>query len=335
MDYKINRLVRWVCRDGGIQLIWPNGDDYVVEVASADNAKGVVGLLEDFAGNIVSEQVFLDALAAAGADEAEGLLSALVKCGALTSKAAGGAKVARAFHSLMQRQDVFCGLSHDEVRDLLSDAHQDTGAAYQKLPQPDKLPNLQELLLETGSSHVTVSDPISDEDIATLLALAYGRNQDPPPGTDPTKYTGTTASAGAFFPLRLIVQTKDTIESEQPHALCYIRDTHAFERLEIRPYSAVSVGNMAQFMSDYGSFMMLSIMFDLTWSEIKYGNHAYRFALLEAGAVMQNLRFVSPRLGLRNCPCGFSLEPWIRANIPSCKTYMHAVTIGFGKDPES
>ena len=91
---------------------------------------------------------------------------------------------------------------------------------------------------------------------------------------------------------------------------------------------------MVSFLSDHGLYLFISIMIDLKWSQVKYGNHAYRFAMLEAGAIMQNLRLVSPRLGLRNWPCGLVFGPWIGAMLPACDEYRHALSIGFGKGPE-
>ncbi len=329
-----NRLVRWLRDKNRIRFVWPGGEYFRIEFDTSAQSRIFLKVLNRIAETPDNEESLIDELRSSGISDASEILKDLRAKGVLKWANGGVAVEAKTFHAFVEREEFRDDLADEDVLRLLCEARANQFEVDLTLPTPTMPPDLQSLFCETRSSYSSASDPISDSDISTLLALAYGRRQTLEDISEASDFRGTTASAGGFYPLRLVVKTRDTLESSPPFALQYQRSEHVFERLEVNLNNARWVESMTEFLSHRGLYLLISIMIDLRWSQVKYGNHAYRFALMEAGAIMQNLRLVSPRLGLRNWPCGLALGPWIGAMLPACGEYMHALSIGFGKGPE-
>jgi SagB-type dehydrogenase family enzyme len=109
-------------------------------------------------------------------------------------------------------------------------------------------------------------------------------------------------SAGALYPLELYVLTLhvDDVERAVFH---YDPFRHRLARL--RPLEVDDVGGALvdpSLVDHAGALLVVTAMF---WrSRFKYGLRGYRFALLEAGHVMQNATLAAAALGLAALPLG-------------------------------
>jgi len=135
--------------------------------------------------------------------------------------------------------------------------------------------------------------------LATLLHAAYGVTG--AVGRTPQALR-TVPSGGALYPLELYVVSHrvDGLElalyhyDPLRHGLELLRPLDAPAGAELSPY--------AEPLADSAAVVAITAMF---WrSRFKYGARAYRFALLEAGHVGQNLLLAAAALGLDAVPLG-------------------------------
>ncbi|MEA1051743.1 hypothetical protein U5801_18320 [Lamprobacter modestohalophilus] len=326
-----NQLLRWSREDERIQFFWPGGSSSSIAFEAAPQAQALLRLLERISKTPDNEESLIRELQASSVSNANEILKTLHAQGILKQADGGGAVEAKTYHAFTEREKLRHDLTREDILRLLSKAHNNPPPADLKLPTPTSPQELIDLFRDTRSCHPCVSERISDGQISTLLALAYGRHQTVAQGPENRDVRGTTGSAGAFFPLHLVIKTRDTLNSAPPFGWIYQRQKHGLARTEIDLNATEAYETISKVLSDYGLFFLISIMIDLKWSQVKYGNHAYRFALLEAGALMQNLRIASRRLGLENWPYGAPIGCQLSELLPECREYLHALTIGFGK----
>lgn len=156
-------------------------------------------------------------------------------------------------------------------------------------------------VLRTRRSRRTYGDgAITVGELATLLVAAYGVTG-AIPGT--AQELRSAPSGGALYPLELyvVVQRVEGVERGLYH---YDPLRHGLERLgdtgsddssgELTPYPAL--------LADSAAFVAVTAV--LWRSRFKYGQRAYRFALLEAGHVAQSLLLAAEALGLAATPVG-------------------------------
>jgi SagB-type dehydrogenase family enzyme len=136
--------------------------------------------------------------------------------------------------------------------------------------------------------------PLALADIADLTFLALG-SQGPGRRCLP--------SAGGLYPLELYVAAS-RVEGLSPGVLHYDARAHALARLSFAdPVAAVRPAIfIPEALEGAAAVILLTAMFGR--SKIKYGERAYRFALLEAGHAMQSLLLVATALQLGACPVG-------------------------------
>jgi len=110
-------------------------------------------------------------------------------------------------------------------------------------------------------------------------------------------------SAGALYPLELYVAVS-RVDGLDPGLYHYDPRGHALAQL--RDEDCIAAIADAVFIPEAtegaAAVLLMSAMFGR--SKIKYGERAYRFALLEAGHAMQNLLLVATALNLGACPVG-------------------------------
>jgi SagB-type dehydrogenase family enzyme len=136
--------------------------------------------------------------------------------------------------------------------------------------------------------------------IASLLEAAYG-----PTGSLPgtPQILRSAPSGGALYPLELYLasQRVDGLERALYH---YDPLRHGLELL--RPLGSTEDGSAltpyAELLSDSAAFLVVTAM--LWRSRFKYGQRAYRFALLEAGHVAQSFLLAAEALALAATPVG-------------------------------
>lgn len=110
-------------------------------------------------------------------------------------------------------------------------------------------------------------------------------------------------SGGGLYPLELYV-----ISARVPNlsAGLYHYEPRSHALSELNRTDCLSTIRDATFIpeatKDAAAVLILTAVFGR--SKIKYGERAYRFALLEAGHVMQNICLTATALGLGSCPIG-------------------------------
>ena len=141
-------------------------------------------------------------------------------------------------------------------------------------------------------------DPITLEHLAALLHAGYGVSG-ALEGTP--QLLRTAPSGGALHPLELYVLA-GRVTGLEPGTYHYDPLRHVLERL------AAGQGDPAR-LTPYedvvaASAVVIAVTAMLWRSRFKYGARAYRFTLLEAGHVAQNILLAATALGLAALPLG-------------------------------
>lgn len=140
--------------------------------------------------------------------------------------------------------------------------------------------------------------PIGLEQLSALLHTSYGVT-----GSGPGDVRlRTVPSGGALYPLDVYVATPAVSElgadlhHYDPLRGC-LEVLRAVDRAELRPLTPYP-----ELVAEASAVVFLTATF---WrSRFKYGQRGYRFALLEAGHVAQNLLLAATALGLASVPLG-------------------------------
>jgi SagB-type dehydrogenase family enzyme len=147
--------------------------------------------------------------------------------------------------------------------------------------------------------------PLELEGVGTILHAAYGvtHQLDPaaPAGRSPA--FRTVPSGGGLYPLDLYVAALD-VAGLPPGLYHFDPLRHLLERLQSRDLRSelARAAVHEDVIATAGAVVVVSAMF---WrSRFKYGQRGYRFALLEAGHVIQNLLLTATALDLGAVPIG-------------------------------
>lgn len=139
-------------------------------------------------------------------------------------------------------------------------------------------------------------------DVATLLhcgcgVTSYSRN------TADTRGTRAAPSAGALYPLEIYVHSS-VVEGLAPGLHHYNPVRHELRRLRGEDLTAKIAESIVYEETARTASLQLFItaIFPRTW--FKYGERGYRFALLEAGHVAQNVSLVAAAMGLGSVTLG-------------------------------
>lgn len=174
-------------------------------------------------------------------------------------------------------------------------------APIMQLPQPD-LGNvtLAHALARRRSRRCDQSGPISLGELGTLLGAAYGVSAHLAGSGQSFR---TAPSGGALYPLDLYV-VPCLVEGVDEALFHYDPLRHCLERLRsVRAVSELEPLTLApELIRGSAAVILMTAMF---WrSRFKYGQRAYRFALIEAGHVGQNLSLAAAALDLETVPLG-------------------------------
>jgi SagB-type dehydrogenase family enzyme len=141
--------------------------------------------------------------------------------------------------------------------------------------------------------------PLELSSVATLLHAAYGVTA----AIDGTPQSlRTVPSGGALYPLELYV-VGHRIQGLDPALFHYDPLRHGLELLRpLESPAGAELSPYAEPLAESAAVVAITAMF---WrSRFKYGARAYRFALMEAGHVGQNLLLAAAALGLDAVPLG-------------------------------
>lgn len=157
--------------------------------------------------------------------------------------------------------------------------------------------SLADVLNRRRSRRAFAAAPLSSSVLASLLWSAYGRQR----ASDDPEHR-TVPSAGGLYPLRLFV----IVERDAGFgvgAFVYVPQRGVLRRYDEAPIS--SVGWFATDDVDYGAASAtLVIVAEIERVAVKYGERGYRYALLEAGHVAQNVVLAAAALDVACVPVG-------------------------------
>jgi len=146
-------------------------------------------------------------------------------------------------------------------------------------------------------------EPLSLPELATILHSAYGvTHRSRLAAGRPGQPLRAVPSGGALYPLELylLVQRVDSLDAGIYH---YDPLRHALEHLPARAAHPVAdLTAYPELLEPAGVVVLATAMFWRT--RFKYALRGYRFALLEAGHVGQNLLLAAAALGLAAVPVG-------------------------------
>ena len=197
--------------------------------------------------------------------------------------------------------------SNPEVQRIVSRAFKRyPGAATVALPEirPGEGPSFEQVVVDRRSTHSFTGEPLTSIEIAKLLYFANGITG------RIGKLDGSTAqllraapSGGALYPVEIYagVFEADGVPAGLYH---YAVAEHVLERVRSgSPAAALGAASSYEAV-----FAQASIALILTIiggrSRFKYGERGYRFALLEAGHIAQNVLLAATALQLGAVPVG-------------------------------
>lgn len=163
------------------------------------------------------------------------------------------------------------------------------------VPVPLNL-SLADAILTRATARRMVPCRLGLSDIATILHLAYGVTR-PNEGTGFSRPFRTVPSGGALYPLEIFFHSRcvDGLEAGLYHYNPGRNDLRFLRRGDLTP--RISDAMVQKEIANEASLIVfITALFER--SIFKYGERGYRFALLEAGHVAQNMNLVANGLGL-------------------------------------
>src|ERR1700694_4227221 len=173
------------------------------------------------------------------------------------------------------------------------------------LPSPGQESALMKLLRERRSCRQFLSRKMTLAELATLLGGACGIAISKQLGPAIKCFLRTAPSAGALFPLDLYLATQE-IEGMEPGLQHYDVLNHSLKILQRGPVVEEVAKCLLEPKSvrNANAVILISACFEPTLK--KYGARGYRYILLEAGHVAQNLCLLATAQGLGSlCVGGF------------------------------
>ena len=211
------------------------------------------------------------------------------------------------FHENSKLRRYFSALSREEVVERVKALHESLPfEGYPVIKLPPSLIRLNvpldEAIMARSSGRDMVPSKLSLKKLTTLLHYAYGiRRTDT--RTSYPRSLRVVPSGGALYPLEIFFHCGQIV-GLQPGLYHYSPSRHHCRFLR----SGDETGRLAQatvypaFMSKANVIIFISALFQR--STFKYGDRGYRFTLLEAGHVAQNIDLVSSALGLASVNIG-------------------------------
>lgn len=169
-----------------------------------------------------------------------------------------------------------------------------------KLPKEKPRADLFELILQRHSSREYTKQPVSLSELATLLQYSCGITST----TDDGASKRAQPSGGGRFPIEIyplvLVPGKDLpvglYHYDVKHHQLDVLWQHVFDR------DAISEFFSYEWVTDVSIVFIMTAVFER--NQMKYGERGYRYILLEAGHIGQNIHLISEALQLKCCALG-------------------------------
>jgi SagB-type dehydrogenase family enzyme len=192
-------------------------------------------------------------------------------------------------------------LSDQEVLERMREFHESLPfEGYPIIDLPRSLAPLQCPLVEAITARVSARDmapcPLTLENLATLLRYGYGITRDNQ-GTTFPRPLRAVPSGGALYPLELFVHSAH-LDGFQAGLYHYNPSRHQLRLLRQKDETSALAEALVQPEVAHGASLIVFITAVFERSIFKYGDRGYRFILLEAGHLAQNLNLVATGLGL-------------------------------------
>jgi SagB-type dehydrogenase family enzyme len=161
--------------------------------------------------------------------------------------------------------------------------------------------SLEKAITTRTSALSMIATPISFEDVALLLTCAYGITRDT--GSTGVRPFRAVPSAGALYPLEIFIYCKAV--PQLVRALYHYNPSRNNLRLIREDVDEETIKDgfiQANLVSNISLLIFITAMFER--SVFKYGERGYRYSLLEAGHVAQNICVVTNALNLSCLPLG-------------------------------
>ncbi len=165
------------------------------------------------------------------------------------------------------------------------------------LPSPMRLDvPLGDAMADRATARALEPVPLDTRTIGSLLHYAYGQNRDNTgtPFPRPFRYV---PSGGALYPLELYLHVAHAADIA-PGIHHYDPTRHALRSLVVGDQSRQISGALVQQQIAFDASLIVFITAVFERSVFKYRERGYRFVLLEAGHVAQNLNLAAGALGL-------------------------------------
>jgi SagB-type dehydrogenase family enzyme len=159
---------------------------------------------------------------------------------------------------------------------------------------------LGKALAARRSARSFATTPLPLRELAALLRAGYGITGELRAG-DGVQPLRAAPSGGALYPLELTVGARH-VEGLEPGLYHFDPLDDALEKVREGPVAIAATTPFADIAAEAAAVIVVSAVF---WrSRFKYGLRGYRFALLEAGHVAQNILLAAAALELASVPLG-------------------------------
>lgn len=165
------------------------------------------------------------------------------------------------------------------------------------LGDPAASPFFRRLRQRASYTEPTTRRPITEQELATLLAYAYGEVRE----TETHSPRRPVASGGAYYPLELypIILDSAGVDAGIYH---YNAPAGELDRLQRGEYTDWVRDNWTWVTDDDALTAAVVITARPGRSAEEYGEMAYLFAAIECGAVIQNLQLIASELDIGSRP---------------------------------
>jgi len=196
--------------------------------------------------------------------------------------------------------------------------HVDLPSQFPPMTRP-----LDDVLTKRRSEHHFADTPTQLDELARVLLLGDGIISRMTSEDGAEFLLRTAPSGGGLYPIETFCFVFN-VAGVPPGAYFYNTPKHRLERLageDFRPHFSAAT-NLSAEVASAGFCIALSVV--LPRSSFKYGQRAYRFALLEAGHIAQNLLLAAEAIGLGALPVGGFFDDNINAllNLDGCQEFV-------------
>jgi SagB-type dehydrogenase family enzyme len=205
------------------------------------------------------------------------------------------------FHENSKTRRYDASLSNEEIHARMKDLHESLPfVGYPVIELPSSLMPLTSCLDEVISSRISALNMdayvFTMRELGTLLHYAYGITRDNN-GTSSPRPFRTVPSAGALYPLEIFFHST-RIEGLNPGLYHYNATQNNLRLLRAGDETPRISGAMVQseVVSRASLIIFITAIFERTI--FKYRDRGYRFVMLEAGHVAQNITLVAHAMGL-------------------------------------